>query len=264
MPVILVTGAASGIGKAFVSTYLQKGGNFVHAVDREFRTTLSQNGGHDTETLGFLDSYRHEVGASAKPGMLGVSEVDFADESQVEKLLQSRYDFNIDLVIHSAGVRGLVPSINIVDGGDVPKAETMDAMTVQTMQDTFNVNAIGTFLLLRNLRPKLRPGGNSKVIIMGSRMGSVGHNTVGGGYAYRASKAALNAVVKSFSVDVPEVTCVLVHPGRVESNLVGKGVKEDGAVTAEESVDDMLTLIERLGKEDSGRFIDRWGESIPW
>jgi len=139
-------------------------------------------------------------------------------------------------------------------GDDVAKAETVDVMTVQTMQNTFNVNTLGTLLLLRALIPKLRPGGNAKVIIMGSRMGSVGHNTIGRDYAYRASKAARNAIVKSFSVDVPEVSFVLVHPGRVETR----------AISTEESGRDSLGLMQILKREDSGRFVDRRGVDIPW
>ena len=128
--------------------------------------------------------------------------------------------------------------------------------------ETLHVNAIGTFLLLEAMMPQLRHDGHPKVIIMGSRMVSIGHNTTGGAYAYRASKAALNAIVKSFSGDVPEVVFVIVHPGQVESGLVS--VKEDGPISAEESVSDMLKLIERLGKENSAKFMDRFGVEVPW
>lgn len=65
-------------------------------------------------------------------------------------------------------------------------------------------------------------------------------------------------------MDVPEVIFVIVHPGRVESNLVGTGVIESGAVKAEESVRDMMGLIQVLKRKDSGRFVDRWGVDIPW
>ncbi|OJD35020.1 nad-binding protein [Diplodia corticola] len=123
------------------------------------------------------------------------------------------------------------------------------------------------------------PANKPKFVLMASRMGSIGSNGSnnssasnsnalgGGGYAYRASKAALNAVVRSFSVDVPDVVFALVHPGRVETNLVK--TKEEGAVDVGESVADVLRLIDRLGAagEDglpSGCFVDRWGETIPW
>ena len=98
-------------------------------------------------------------------------------------------------------------------------------------------------------------------------MGSIGNNELpnkdaGSAYAYRASKAAMNAIVRSFAIDVPEVAFILCHPGRVETNLVR--CKEEGAITVEESVDAIVPLIEKWGKGDSGNFYDRFGRTIQW
>lgn len=144
--------------------------------------------------------------------------------------------------------------------------------------ETFEINAVGTFLVLRAVVDSLRatvrlrggagagPGSTKsppQVIVMGSRMGSIGHHTdQGGGYAYRASKAALNAVVKSFSVDVPEVIWTIIHPGRVKTGLVD--IEEEGAMNVDESIGDCVRLIERLEPKDSGTLVDRFGKPIPW
>ena len=172
-----------------------------------------------------------------------------------------------DLVIHSAGIRGLVPAVEDAHPDDVAAAETLVVMDPATMLRTYEVNAVGTFTLLKHLvrllrRSSARP---PRVVIMSSRMGSVSYNTTGGAYAYRASKAALNAIVKSFSIDVPDVCFACVHPGRVETGLVR--TREEGAISAEESVETMLDVIERLGVEGdlkSGCFVDRWGNDIGW
>lgn len=260
MPTILITGACSGIGQEFVRTYMQNRENLVIAVDKglKYRSPSARRE--------ILDSYHSRVcPRHGGGGTLTTWGVDVADEAQADGLCDRHNIDKIDLIIHSAGVRGLEPDIAIAnDGSDVAEAESVDVLTASTMQNALTVNTIGTFVSLRAFVPYLRSGPDAKVIVMGSRMGSVGHNTAGGGYAYRASKAAQNAIVKSFSIDVPDVTFVLVHPGRVESNLVGNGVKEDGAVTAKESVGDMLKLIEGLSRTDSGRFMDRWGVDIPW
>ena len=79
---------------------------------------------------------------------------------------------------------------------------------------------------------------------------------------HRASKAALNALVKSFSIDVGDVTFLLLHPGRVETGLVGW--KEEGAMSVGESLETCLKAIEGCGKGDSGTFVDRFGEVIAW
>ena len=252
MPNVLVSGAASGLGKAFVTAYLKSTTDTsVLALDRSFSTSPAQ------DALEAADAYRKDVGNDGT-NTLRLFTLDVRDEMQISAQLRDIQD--LDLVIHSAGVRGLEPSVTV---GDVAEAETVGVLTAETMMNTFHVNAVGTFLLIRALLTKLRRGGGRpKVIIMGSRMGSMGSNTSGRGYAYRASKAAVNAVVKSFAVDVPDAVFVIVHPGRVESGLVA--AKEDGAISAEESVKDVMGLIGRFGEEDSGRFYDRFGAEVPW
>jgi NAD(P)-dependent dehydrogenase (short-subunit alcohol dehydrogenase family) len=146
----------------------------------------------------------------------------------------------------------------------------MDVMDHTTMLRTFEINTWGTFNVMRaflaNL--KLAAAANKgetgyqepKVVILSSRMGSVTANIAGGGYAYRASKAALNAVVKSFVIDVPEVQFLMLHPGRVETGLVEW--KEEGAISVDESLRDCLRVIDST--EGSGRLVDRFGVDIPW
>ncbi|KAK4697289.1 hypothetical protein P7C71_g777, partial [Lecanoromycetidae sp. Uapishka_2] len=263
MPNILVAGAASGIGKAFVLHYLQNPENHIFAIDKSF---------HDPGIPGLAsaseetyEAYHKSVNCESRERLL-LYTLDITNADQVFGQLYNVQD--LDLVIHSAGVRGLEPSIPITQSSDVASAETIDVTSASTMLSTFNTNAIGTFLLLRALIPKFRSSSSNlpkpKVIIMGSRMGSIGHNTNGGGYAYRASKAALNAIVKSFAVDVPEAVWLIVHPGRVESGLVA--VREEGAIGAEESVEDMVELIERFpeGSGKNGSFVDRFGGEIVW
>ena len=146
--------------------------------------------------------------------------------------------------------------------GNVAAAETLAVMTRATMLQTFETNTFGTFNLIQTFLPNLLLAPAPKVVILSSRMGSVSSNVSGGGYAYRASKAALNAVVKSFSIDVPDVAFLLLHPGRVETGLVGW--KEEGAISVEESVGDCLRVIEGLEREGSGRLVDRYGAEIKW
>jgi len=168
-------------------------------------------------------------------------------------------------------------------------------MDAETMERTFRINGVGTFLVLRACVPGLllatsRPrqssssdpgvgsgsgdgdgGGSAEgeggrrpmVVVMASRMGSVGHNTsLGSAYAYRASKAAVNAIVRSFAVDVPQVNWQLVHPGRVETGLVK--CREEGAAEADEAVGDLVRLFGELAGSASGGYRDRFGVTIPW
>ena len=235
---------------SFVSSYLLSPDNHVIAADLAFGNFLSS---------ALKDDYRGDVCSNAKGELSLVYPFDISWHRDCYGLAIRAED--VDVIVHSAGIRGLEPDITISKSSDVAKAETKDVTTVETLQYTFHVNAIGTFLLLEAMIPQLRHDGHPKVIIMGSR-GSIGHNTTGGAYAYRASKAALNAIVKLFSVDVPEVVFAILHPSRVENGLVS--VKEDGAISAEQSVSDMLKLMERLGKEDLAKFMDQFGVEVPW
>lgn len=241
MPVVLVSGAAHGLGAAFVEAYQRQLGTTVLAIDREAIPSGQEN-------------------VRSWP-------VDVTDEDSIEAFVNDIRPLAIDLVIHSAGIRGLVPQLETEKHGDVDACETLEAMDLATLNRTFQINSAGTFLLLRAILPQLRKAPGSKVIIMSSRMGSLGNNfpgnrSAGSAYAYRASKAALNAIVRSFVVDVPDVSFIMCHPGRVETKLVKW--KEEGAISAQESVEGLLPLIEQWGKEDSGKFYDRFAETIPW
>ncbi|KAK4635374.1 C-factor [Fulvia fulva] len=241
MPNIIITGAANGIGAAFLKAYLQDSKNYIVAVDRQDMVTPRIN-------------------------VLPLT-VDVSSQESIDAMVQEiSKDFPIDLLIHSAGIRGLVPTMEQRKPDDVAACETMDVMDFDTMMRTFQINAAGTFMLLRALAPGLRKA-KGKAIIMSSRMGSVGNNQLpnkasGSAYAYRASKAALNTIVRSFAVDVPDVTFVLCHPGRVETKLVK--CKEEGAITAEESVESILPLIEKWNADNNGKFYDRFGAPIEW
>jgi len=238
---ILISGAANGLGAAFLDAYRSQPNIQILAIDRSVIEAKHEN--------------------------VRAFQVDLADETSVNTFARHIEETPIDLVIHSAGIRGLVPHREEENRGNVEACETLEAMDLATMNNTFQINAAGTFLLFRAILPNLLLSKNPKVIVMSSRMGSLGNNfagnrAAGAAYAYRASKAALNAIVRSFVVDVPGVTFVLCHPGRVETKLVKW--KEDGAISAQESVEGLLPLIERWGKADSGRYYDRFGDTIQW
>ncbi|MCJ1410788.1 hypothetical protein MMC19_004874 [Ptychographa xylographoides] len=238
MPTILVSGAASGLGLAFVTAYAHDTSNTIIAIDKN---------PHNDRISTASTSYHI---------------VDVTSPTSIDEFAAAIAGTAIDLVVHSAGVRGLVPALVDAHPDNAAACETLDGMDLDTLVRTFHVNAAGTFFLLRALLPSLRLAQDPKVVVMSSRMGSVGQNVAGGGYAYRASKAALNTMVRSLCSDVPEVVFVLCHPGRVETGLVK--YREEGAIGADESVRDLLPLINGWGREDTGKFYDRYGKEIQW
>lgn len=251
MPTILITGAANGLGAAFVEHYQLQPNTKILALDRLPIQTTHPN----------ISTYTLDL--TSEPAILAFT-------AQISRL-------PIDLIIHSAGIRGLVPALENQHPNNVAACETLSAMDLETMTRTFQINTVATFALLRALLPNLHSHASqqdptstsspSKVIIMSSRMGSLSNNALpnaaaGSAYAYRASKAALNMIVRSFAVDVPGVVFVLCHPGRVETRLV-RG-REEGAIEASESVEGIVRLIDQWGRGDSGGYFDRFGGVIGW
>lgn len=126
----------------------------------------------------------------------------------------------------------------------------------------FQVNATGPMQLAQALLPNLLAGTGRRVVNVTSKMGSIADNTSGGAYGYRASKAALNMLTKSMSIDLRAdgIVAIVIHPGWVATDMGGPAAP----LSSTESVAGMLKVVEGLGPEDSGRFLSYLGETIPW
>ena len=133
----------------------------------------------------------------------------------------------------------------------------------------FAINAIGPALLMKHFLPLLPRERRAVFATLSARVGSIGDNRLGGWYAYRASKAALNQLVRTAAVELrrsrPQAICVALHPGTVDTGLSAPFAKSGLQVQAPaEAAARLLAVIERLGPGDSGEFFDHRGEPVPW
>jgi len=147
--------------------------------------------------------------------------------------------------------------------------KTWKTMTPDDMVKAFQINAIGPALLMKHFLPLLPREGKSVFATLSARVGSISDNQLGGWYSYRASKAALNQMVRCSSVELKrsrkEAVCVALHPGTVDTGLSGGFAKSGLEVQAPgQSAQRLLDVISRLRSEETGGFFDHLGKPIPW
>ena len=122
------------------------------------------------------------------------------------------------------------------------------------------VNALGPLLAARALGPKVRDGGT--IVALSSTLGSIALNSGGGLYSYRMSKAALNAGLKTLSIELRRrrIAVAAFHPGWVKTDMGGAGAE----VEVTDSVSGLRDVIATLTPEKSGSFLDYRGNALPW
>ena len=174
------------------------------------------------------------------------SDIDLTSETAVQDLVARLDGKEIDVLINNAGIIERI---------------TLDNLDFESIRRQFEVNAIAPLRLTSALLPNLTSG--SKVILMTSRMGSIGDNTSGGSYGYRMSKVALSMAGKSLAHDLKSrgIAVAILHPGLVKTRMTGF---TDSGITTETSVKALLARIEELNLDNTGTFWHSNGEILPW
>ena len=130
----------------------------------------------------------------------------------------------------------------------------------------YRINAVGPALLLKHLIPRLNPANACKVGIVSARVGSISDNRLGGWHAYRASKAALNMLIKNFAIELarkkaPHIV-VGLQPGTTDTALSApfqRNVPEDELQTPEYTATQLIAVMQKLRPEDAGTLFDFLG-----
>ncbi|MBK8010752.1 MAG: SDR family oxidoreductase [Deltaproteobacteria bacterium] len=178
-------------------------------------------------------------------GIKIIDAIDVGDTSTMPKLIEATKGMSLDLLINNAGVLA---------------TDTFDAFNEEGMRQQFEVNTLGPLRVTRALIDRLNQG--ARVGIVTSRMGSIADNTSGGYYGYRMSKAGVNAIGKSMSIDLRArgIAVVLLHPGFVRTEMT----QGAGQIDAETSARGLLKQIDATTLENTGRFMHMSGEELPW
>ena len=225
---VLVVGASRGIGFEFV---------------RQYRADAEQVTGTARDDAGL--TALKALGARA----LRLDVTDMASCSGLSRPVEGADGADgtaYDLVVINAGVYG-------------PKSQGLQSPTEAEFDHVMHTNVLGPMRLLPQLEGALAPG--AKLAVISSRMGSIGSRSASGGWLYRASKAALNSVLKDASLALAgRAICVAFHPGWVRTDMGGEGADLDVAT----AVADMRRTLAGLCAEDNGSFRNHDGSPIPW
>ncbi|MFG1427961.1 SDR family NAD(P)-dependent oxidoreductase [Roseixanthobacter glucoisosaccharinicivorans] len=226
---ILIVGASRGLGHAMALEFVKKGWHVVGTVRTGGRTDL------------------HAL-ADANPGQIMIEPLDITEPEQISAVHERLRGRVLDILFVNSGIADRDASIPAV------KAETDEFVQVML------TNALGVMRAVEGLEDLV--GADGLIGVMSSGQGSIANNTRGGFEVYRASKAALNQLMRSYAArhaDDPRAT-VLMAPGWIRTGLGGP----NATFSIEETVPTLVgTLLVQRGKPGL-RFIDRFGETVPW
>ncbi|WJY18451.1 SDR family NAD(P)-dependent oxidoreductase [Alteriqipengyuania flavescens] len=226
--------ATGGIGRALVDVLLDAGTERVHAGGRAHPETSD---------------------ARIRPFTF-----DLLDEASIERAVRE-FAKPPELVIAATGVLTL-------SGGRGPE-KSLRAVEPDVMATAFALNTIGPALIAKHVLPTFPRQGRHVFAALSARVGSIGDNRIGGWHSYRASKAALNMLIRNFAIELgrtrPEAVVVGLHPGTVDTSLSQPyqgNVPDEQLFSPERSAGHLLDVLGKLGPGDSGSVFDWKGERI--
>jgi NAD(P)-dependent dehydrogenase (short-subunit alcohol dehydrogenase family) len=193
-----------------------------------------------------------ELGRNSAP-VLDLEKPDSIARAAAELAEETPYQ----LILHAAG---------LLHREDIRPEKSYTSIEADALQAIFQVNTLGPALILRHFLPLLDAHG--AMAVLSAKVGSIGDNHLGGWYAYRASKAALNMLIKTAAIELartrPQTRLLSLHPGTVISGLSQPFKGASAARPASLAARELLSLIDRLAPADSGNFFAYNGERLPW
>lgn len=234
-----IFGGSGGLGSAFVSLLLER--DEVETVYAGSRQPLPSQ---DPRVRTFAFDFKDEHSIAEAAGQIG-------EEGP------------LDLAIIATGILQREP--------DVRPERSWRAIEPQALEEVFAVNTFGPALIGKHFLPLMRREGPCRFAAISARVGSIGDNRLGGWHAYRASKAALNMMMRNFAIEMGrrnrEAIVVSLHPGTVDTSLsepFQSNVPEGKLFTPGYSASRLLTVLDGLTGKDTGGFFAWDGKPVEW
>jgi NAD(P)-dependent dehydrogenase (short-subunit alcohol dehydrogenase family) len=234
--VAAVFGASGGIGRALVEALAAGGTEVIYAGSR-------RGGGPE--------------GAGIRPFAF-----DLRDEASIAAAAEAMKPDPPEWVIVASGV------LTLADGTGPER--TYKRLDPGAMAEVLALNTIGPALIAKHCLALMPRGRAFTFAALSARVGSISDNRLGGWHSYRASKAALNMLLRNFALEMarthPDGVVVGLHPGTVDSALsqpFQSGLAEGQLTTPEVAATNLLAVLSGLSSEHSGRVFDYSGAEIP-
>mgnify|MGYP001813800963 CR=1 FL=1 len=245
--IALVQGASRGIGLAFVRRLLED-----DRIGRLYATCRSPAAATDLQQL------------AGRNERLVVLSLDLLDETSIAAAAAR-------VQADSGRLDWLINASGILHDGDMQPERSLAKVEADSLVKAFRVNALGPLLVAKAFESLLKRSRQPRFASLSARVGSIGDNRLGGWYAYRSTKAALNQMTRTLSVQWRRLThpilCVALHPGTVATDLSAPFTRSyDPAkvFTPARAARQLLDVLDGLGPEDTGGFFAWDGSPIPW
>ena len=235
---VVIVGSTGGIGGAFIDALcLSEQVSQIYALSRKGRS-------HPSPKVANLT-------------------FDFTDEASIEAAAEAlRETGAFDLCVIATG---------LLQGEGIAPEKNMRAMSLEAFQKSFMINTFGPAVTAKYFLPLMRRDRKAVLAALSARVGSISDNRIGGWYAYRASKAALNMVLKTLSIEFgrrfKETVIIGMHPGTVDTDLskpFQANVPEGKLFSPEFSANKLLSVIDQVEPKDSGLLFAWDGEKVPF
>ncbi len=235
MSLAMITGANRGLGFEYTRQLLERGWDVIACARR-------------TQSSEF-DELAERFGQR-----LRVRELDVTNHAAIDGLAEELAGEPIDLLINNAGTTGPKGTPECME------YQGLANMDYAIWRDIFEVNVLGLFKVATAFKLNLAASDRGLLINLSSDLGSCAQNTQGNMHSYRASKAAVNIINKGMSIEWPNVICIAMAPGWCRTKLGGDAAE----IAPDDSVVAQLDTFDKLTADDSGRFINRFGDTVPY
>lgn len=237
----LIVGAGKGIGLEFVRQLLPQ----VESVYATYRNPQS------------------ELLTLADPNLRCLP-LDVTEESQIAAVVEA---------IQADGkmLHTVINCVGVLHEGTIQPEKSLRQLNAEQLLYSFQVNSIGAVLLAKHVQPLLKHRDRAILATLSAKVGSIGDNQLGGWYGYRASKAALNMLMRTVAIEYkrscPRAIVVTLHPGTTDTSLsrpFQRNVPPEKLFTADRTVRQLLAVLDQLQESDSGEFFSWDGSRLPW